>query len=167
MSKWIPPASIEDLYRGVTSFGTLNRPTSGERCEAELPKGIASFQLYSLSTPNGQKVGILLEELGIQYDAHVTRIGPEHLKQFTSGFVRVNPNSKIPAAVDNDPTDGGEPIRLFESASILYYLAEKYGRFIPKTTRGRAECLNWLMWQMGGQVFQLKSKADFSHSDCQ
>ena len=98
---------------------------------------------------NGQKVGILLEEIGLPYDAHVIRIA--RLQQFTSGFVAINPNSKIPAAVDLEPVDGSRPVRLFESASIMLYLAEKYGKFIPSCPRKKAECMNWIMWQTSGQ----------------
>ena len=130
-------------------MGGMNRPTSGARSEGRLETGGAPFQLYSLATPNGQKVGILLEEIGLPYDAHVIRIA--RLQQFTSGFVAINPNSKIPAAVDLEPVDGGRPVRLFESASIMLYLAEKYGKFIPSCPRKKAECMNWIMWQTSGQ----------------
>lgn len=148
-SVWQPPQSIEDMYSRSHSMGGMNRPTSGARSEKALEIGQAPFQLYSLATPNGQKCGILLEELKIPYDAHVVNIA--RLEQFTSGFVKINPNSKIPAAVDLMPRDGGPPLRLFESASIMVYLAEKYDRFIPKTPRERAECLSWVMWQIAGQ----------------
>lgn len=137
------------------TFGAINKPTSGPRSEEELPKGKHAIQLYSLGTPNGQKVTILLEELGVEYDAW--RIPIMELKQFTRGFVAVNPNSKIPAMSDSNPDSNeldaaaaeGDPIRVFESGSILIYLAEKYGKFIPKDKRLRAECISWLMWQMG------------------
>ena len=148
-NEWEPPATIESIYQRASSMWGMNRPTSGERSETELEVGIASFQLYSLATPNGQKVGILLEELKVPYDAHVVNIG--RLEQFTKGFVSVNPNSKIPAAMDLAPLDGGPPLRLFESCSIMLYLAEKCGRYIPKDPRKRAECINWIMWQMAGQ----------------
>ena len=147
---WAPPPRIEAIYAEASSMGGMNCPTAGARSEGRLEIGAAPFQLYSLSTPNGQKVGILLEELGIPYDAHVIRIA--QLQQFTTGFVDVNPNSKIPAAVDRCPVDGGgAPLRLFESASIMLYLAEKYGRFLPSCPRKRAECMNWVMWQTSGQ----------------
>jgi GSH-dependent disulfide-bond oxidoreductase len=146
MSDWEPPQSIETIYEKTSSMGGMNRPTSGKRSEEELPIGSAHFQLYSLATPNGQKIGILLEELDIPYDAHVINIG--RLQQFTKGFVGVNPNSKIPAAMDHAPVDGGHPLRLFESGAMMLYLAEKYGKFFPQNPRKRAECMNWVMWQM-------------------
>uniref|UniRef100_A0A6B2LER2 Glutathione S-transferase n=1 Tax=Arcella intermedia TaxID=1963864 RepID=A0A6B2LER2_9EUKA len=115
-----------------------------------MPQGKASFQLYSLGTPNGIKAAIILEELGIDYDAHVINIMTGD--QFTSGFVSVNPNSKIPAAVDKEVlNDKGEPLKLFESGSIMLYLADKHKRFIPSDAAHRAEVLNWLFWQMAGQ----------------
>lgn len=129
-------------------MGGMNRPTAGERFEAELPRGDHGLQLYSLGTPNGQKVTILLEELGVDYDAY--KIDIMSLQQFGSAFVDINPNSKIPALLDysaDDTSDG--PLRVFESGSILLYLAEKYEKFIPKDLRKRTECMNWLMWQMG------------------
>ena len=135
-------------------FANINRPISGATHEKELPVGRHPLQLYSLGTPNGVKVTILLEELlaaghtGAEYDAWLIRIGEGD--QFGSGFVAVNPNSKIPAMLDRsaDP-----PIRLFESGSILVYLAEKFGAFLPTETRARAETFNWLMWQMGSAPF--------------
>eukprot|EP01035_Chromulina_nebulosa_P017637 gene17637-23215_t len=148
--EFIPPNKIDSLY-SVTlgnNFAAINAPTAGAREQKELPEGSAPFQLYSLSTPNGQKVGILLEELGIDYDAHVINIGKG--EQFTSGFVAVNPNSKIPAAVDKDGPNG-QRVNLFESGSILLYLAEKYNRFIPSDPLLRAQVINWLFWQVGGQ----------------
>lgn len=128
-------------------MGAMNKPTAGPREEEQLPRGDHPIQLYSLGTPNGMKVTILLEELGIEYDAW--KISIFQLKQFTTGFCEVNPNSKIPAMYDYAPTDGGDRLRVFESGSMLVYLAEKYGMFMPTTPRGRAECMNWLMWQMG------------------
>lgn len=127
--------------------GAMNRPTAGARSEEPLPKGEHALQLYSLGTPNGQKVAILLEELGIEYDAW--NIDILELKQFTSGFVECNPNSKIPCMFDHDSVGGGEPLRVFESGSILIYLAKKFGRFIPSDPRKEVEMMNWLMWQMG------------------
>ena len=135
------------------AFASINRPTAGAQTEVERPVGKHPLQLYSLATPNGQKVTILLEELlaagheGAEYDAWLINIGKGD--QFGSGFVEVNPNSKIPALMDHAPVDGGEPIRLFESASIMTYLAEKFSAFLPSETRARAETLNWLFWQMG------------------
>ena len=138
-------------------FANINRPTAGAQTTKELPVGKHPLQLYSLATPNGQKVTILLEELlaaghtGAEYDAWLIKIGDGD--QFGSGFVDVNPNSKIPALMDHAPAGGGKPIRLFESASIMTYLAEKFGAFLPTETRARAETLNWLFWQMGSAPF--------------
>ena len=135
----------------VTSF---NRPTSGATHEKELPVGFHPLQLYSLGTPNGQKITILLEELlalghsGAEYDAWLIRIGEGD--QFGSGFVAVNPNSKIPALVDRS---GPDPIRVFESGAILLYLAEKFGAFLPREAGPHAECLSWLFWQMGSAPY--------------
>ena len=135
-------------------FANINRPVAGPTHDKELPVGKHPFQLYSLATPNGQKVAILFEELlakGItdaEYDAWPIRIGEGD--QFGSGFVEVNPNSKIPALVDRS---GKEPVRIFESGAILVYLAEKFGEFLPKSGRERAETLSWLFWQMGSAPF--------------
>lgn len=143
------------------AFGSINRSTAGARTEEELPRGEHPLQLYSLATPNGQKATIMLEELGVEYDAWYISIMEE--KQFTSGFVAMNPNSKIPAMLDygagstesgyetKDLGDG--PVRIFESGSILVYLAEKYGKLLPKDVRNRTETMNWLMFQMGGAPF--------------
>lgn len=131
-------------------FAAINRPTAGAQTDKELPIGEHPFQLYSLGTPNGQKVTILFEELlaaghsGAEYDAWLINIRDGD--QFGSGFVSINPNSKIPALLDRS---GPEPIRVFESGAILLHLAEKFGAFIPTDPKGRAECLSWLMWQMG------------------
>mmetsp|Transcript_171019 Transcript_171019/g.548023 ORF Transcript_171019/g.548023 Transcript_171019/m.548023 type:complete len:312 (+) Transcript_171019:56-991(+) len=151
-AKWIPPERIEDLYKATdgNSFTGINQPTAGPRSESPLPRGETPFQLYSLATPNGWKVGILLEELGIAYDAHVINIGKG--EQFSSGFVGASPNSKIPAAVDFDGP-GGEPMALMEGAAIMLYLCEKYPDrgFCPSDVRLRSECLQWLFWQVGSQ----------------
>lgn len=131
-------------------FANINRPVSGATHDKVLSKGEHPLQLYSLATPNGVKVTILLEELlaagekGAEYDAWVTNILEGD--QFGSGFVEVNPNSKIPALIDES---GETPVRVFESGSILRYLAEKFGRFIPEAHAARTECFNWLFWQMG------------------
>lgn len=131
-------------------FANINRPVAGATHEKELPIGEHPLQLYSLGTPNGVKVTIMLEELlakGIseaEYNAHLIRIGEGN--QFSSGFVAINPNSKIPALVDNSVNP---PQRVFESGAILLYLAEKFAAFIPKDLVGRTECLSWLFWQMG------------------
>jgi GST-like protein len=135
-------------------FARINRPVAGATHDKALPVGRHPLQLYSLATPNGVKVTILLEELleaghaGAEYDAHLVRISEG--EQFASGFVDVNPNSKIPALLDRsrDP-----PIRVFESGSILLHLAEKFGAFIPRDAAGRAECLNWLFWQVGSTPY--------------
>ena len=135
-------------------FANINRPISGATHEKELPVGKHPLQLYSLGTPNGQKVTIMLEELralgrkGAEYDAWLIRIG--NGEQFSSGFVAINPNSKIPAMLDcsTDP-----PTRLFESGSMLFYLAEKFGAFLPTEHYRRAATMNWLMWQMGSAPF--------------
>eukprot|EP00729_Bicosta_minor_P000393 gene393-5010_t len=150
-AEWAPPSTIEVLYERDAKhvFSGINKPTAGARVEKAVLVGDAALQLYSLATPNGQKVGIILEELGIEYDAWVTNIGRG--EQFTSGFVEINPNSKIPCAVDREPADGGPAVKLFESGAILVYLAEKYNRFIPQDARQRAQCMSWLMWQMAGQ----------------
>lgn len=136
------------------AFANINRPVSGATHEKELPIGKHPLQLYSLGTPNGVKVTILLEELlalghaGAEYDAWLINIGAG--EQFGSGFVAINPNSKIPAMLDRsaDPA-----IRLFESGSMLIYLAEKFGAFLPGGGADRAETINWLMWQMGSAPF--------------
>jgi GSH-dependent disulfide-bond oxidoreductase len=134
-------------------FANINRPVSGSTHEKELPVGRHPFQLYSLATPNGQKVTIMLEELlalghkGAEYDAWLIRINGD---QFSSGFVGINPNSKIPAMVDRS---GAKPIRIFESGAILLYLAEKFGAFLPTEPAERAECFSWLFWQMGSAPF--------------
>jgi len=134
------------------TLGGMNRPTAGKRFESQLPKGKHGLQLYSLGTPNGQKVTILLEELGVEYDAYVIDI--MNLEQFGSAFVDINPNSKIPALLDYSVADDdNEPLRVFESASILLYLAEKERKFIPTDIRKKTECMNWLMWQMGSAPY--------------
>jgi GST-like protein len=145
---WTPPASS-----GGT-FANINRPVAGPTHEAELPVGKHPLQLYSLATPNGVKVTIMLEELlalghaGAEYDAWLIKINEG--AQFSSGFVDINPNSKIPALVDRSSS---EIVRVFESGSILVYLAEKFGAFLPTARVARAETLNWLFWQMGSAPF--------------
>ena len=135
-------------------FANINRPVSGATHEKALPIGKHPMQLYSLGTPNGIKVTIMLEELlalghsGAEYDAWLVRIRDGH--QFGSGFVEVNPNSKIPALMDRS---GTEPVRVFESGAILMYLAEKFGAFFPTDMAQRAECLSWLFWQMGSAPY--------------
>ena len=136
------------------AFASTNRPIAGPTHDKELPVGRHPLQLYSQGTPNGVKVTILLEELlalghaGAEYDAWLIKIGDGD--QFGSGFVAINPNSKIPALVDRS---GPKPIRVFESGSILLYLAEKFGEFLPKDIAARTETLNWLFWQMGSAPY--------------
>jgi len=135
-------------------FANINRPIAGPTHDKDLPVGRHPLQLYSLATPNGVKVTVMLEELlalghgGAEYDAWLIRISEG--EQFGSGFVAVNPNSKIPALLDRS---GPAPIRVFESGAILLYLAEKFGAFLPSEGRERAECLSWLFWQMGSAPF--------------
>jgi GSH-dependent disulfide-bond oxidoreductase len=139
---------------GGGRFANINRPVAGPTHEKELPVGKHPLQLYSLGTPNGVKVTILLEELlaaghrGAEYDAWLIKIGDGD--QFGSGFVKVNPNSKIPALLDRS---GPTPIRVFETGSILLYLADKFSAFVPKDVATRAECLSWLFWQMGSAPY--------------
>jgi GST-like protein len=151
---YVPPKVWAWTMGSGGRFANINRPVAGATHEKELPIGRHPLQLYSLATPNGQKVTILLEELlalGIeaaQYDAWLIRIGDG--EQFGSGFVAVNPNSKIPALMDRS---GPRPIRVFESGAILLYLAEKFGAFVPQQPGARAECLSWLFWQMGSAPY--------------
>src|SRR3569832_434500 len=135
-------------------FANITRPIAGATHDKVLPVGKHPFQLYSLGTPNGIKVTVMLEELleaghkGAEYDAWLINIGSGD--QFGSGFVDVNPNSKIPAMVDRS---GPEPVRVFESGAILVYLAEKFGEFLPSSGPERAETLSWLFWQMGSAPY--------------
>ena len=135
-------------------FANINRPISGATHEKDLPRGKHPLQLYSLGTPNGVKVTVMLEELlalghtGAEYDAWLIRI--QEGQQFSSGFVSVNPNSKIPALLD---CSGEQPVRVFESGAILLYLAEKFGTLLPTDPAQRAECLSWLFWQMGSAPY--------------
>jgi GST-like protein len=151
---YVPPKVWVWNKENGGAFASINRPTAGAREDRDLPVGRHPLQLYSLATPNGIKVTILLEELlaaghaGAEYDAWLIDIGKGH--QFGSGFVAVNPNSKIPALVDRSTTP---PTRVFESGAILLYLAEKFGAFLPDDPAGRAECLSWLFWQMGSAPF--------------
>lgn len=135
-------------------FANINRPIAGSTHEKELPRGEHPLQLHSMGTPNGVKVTVMLEELlaaghkGAEYDAWMIQIGEGD--QFGSGFVEVNPNSKIPALLD---TTTDPETRVFESGAILLYLAEKFGAFIPQDHKGRTECMNWLFWQMGSAPY--------------
>jgi GST-like protein len=151
---YTPPAVWTWDKESGGRFANINRPIAGATHDKSLPIGRHPLQLYSMGTPNGVKVTILLEELlaagqtSAEYDAWLIRIGEGD--QFGSGFVEVNPNSKIPALVDRS---GAEPVRVFESGAILLYLAEKFGAFLPAAGRDRAECLSWLFWQMGSAPF--------------
>jgi GST-like protein len=153
-SEYIPPKVWTWSKASGGAFANINRPIAGPTHDKELPVGKHPLQLYSQGTPNGQKVTIMLEELlarghsGAEYDAWLIRIGEGD--QFSSGFVAVNPNSKIPALMDRS---GPEPIRVFESGAILLYLAEKFGEFLPEEASARAECLSWLFWQMGSAPY--------------
>jgi len=150
---YVPPKVWQwDMESGGT-FSKINRPISGKTHDEELPVGKHPLQLYSQGTPNGVKVTVLLEEMlalgehRAEYDAWLLRING---KQFGSGFVEINPNSKIPALVDRS---GTKPVRVFESAVIMLYLAEKFGHFLPKDPEVRPELLSWLFWQMGSAPF--------------
>lgn len=151
---YIPPAVWTWTPGHGGRFANINRPIAGPTHEQALPVGKHPLQLYSLGTPNGVKVTVMLEELlqaghtGAEYDAWLVRINEG--AQFGSGFVEVNPNSKIPALMDRS---GPEPIRVFESGAILIYLAEKFGAFLPTEPAQRAECLSWLFWQVGSAPF--------------
>jgi GST-like protein len=153
-SQYVPPAVWTWQQGNGGEFANINRPTSGATHEKELPVGQHPFQLYSLATPNGQKVTIMFEELlaaghaGAEYDASLINITKGD--QFGSGFVAINPNSKIPALVDRS---GATPIRVFESGAILLYLAEKFRAFLPADHATRTECLSWLFWQMGAAPY--------------
>ena len=154
MTDYIPPAVWTWDSESGGQFANINRPIAGPTHDKKLPVGKHPFQLYSLATPNGIKVTILFEELlvaghsGAEYDAWLIDI--RNGDQFGSGFVAINPNSKIPALVDRS---GSEPVRLFESGAMLIHLAEKFGAFFPASGAARAETLSWLMWQMGSAPF--------------
>ena len=154
-SPYTPPAVWQWNKENGGKFASINRPISGATHDKELPVGKHPLQLYSLATPNGVKVTVMLEELlalghsGAEYDAWLIRI--HEGAQFGSGFVAVNPNSKIPALLDR--SDAAHPIRVFESGAILMHLAEKFGAFLPQEPAQRAECLSWLFWQMGSGPF--------------
>jgi GST-like protein len=151
--EYTPPAVWSWNKESGGRFAAINRPIAGPTHDKELPVGRHPLQLYSLATPNGVKVTVMLEELlaaghtGAEYDAWLIQISGD---QFGSGFVAVNPNSKIPALMDRS---GPEPIRVFESGAILVHLAEKFGAFLPTDAKGRAECLSWLFWQMGSAPY--------------
>lgn len=151
--KYVPPRVWTWDQSSGGKFANINRPTAGSTHDKDLPVGEHPLQLYSLATPNGVKVTVLLEELlemgrDAEYDAWLINIGDG--EQFSSGFVDVNPNSKIPALLDRGTP---EPTRVFESGAILIYLAEKFEGFLPTSGKARTECFNWLMWQMGSTPF--------------
>ncbi|MET2825531.1 glutathione-dependent disulfide-bond oxidoreductase [Mesorhizobium shangrilense] len=154
MTEYTPPKVWTWKQGNGGTFANINRPIAGSTHDKELPVGEHPLQLYSLATPNGVKVTIMLEELlarghkGAEYDAWLIKIGDGD--QFGSGFVEVNPNSKIPALMDRS---GKTPVRIFESGSILVYLAEKFGEFLPTEQPARAEVLSWLFWQMGSAPY--------------
>ncbi len=153
-TEYVPPKVWTWENQGGGKFTNINRPIAGATHEKELPVGKHPLQLYSLGTPNGVKVTVLLEELlalgheGAEYDAFLINIGDGD--QFSSGFVEVNPNSKIPALLDvsTDPHT-----RVFESGAIMVYLAEKFGELLPEEPSARAECMSWLFWQMGSAPY--------------
>ena len=153
-TEYVPPQVWQWNKPNGGAFLSINRPIAGATHDKELPVGRHPLQLYSLGTPNGVKVTVMLEELlalghaGAEYDAWLIRINDG--EQFGSGFVAVNPNSKIPALLDRS---GPVPIRVFESGAILLHLAEKFGAFLPREAAARAECLSWLFWQMGSAPF--------------
>ncbi|RFU48940.1 glutathione-dependent disulfide-bond oxidoreductase [Paraburkholderia sp. DHOC27] len=152
--EYVPPKVWTWNKENGGRFANINRPIAGPTHDKELPVGKHPLQLYSLATPNGVKVTVMLEELlalghsGAEYDAWLIRIGDGD--QFGSGFVDVNPNSKIPALLDRS---GSKPVRVFESGAILLYLAEKFGALLPTESSARAECLSWLFWQMGSAPY--------------
>lgn len=154
MAEYVPPKVWTWDAESGGRFANINRPIAGAIREQELPQGEHPFQLYSLATPNGVKVTIMFEELlalghtGAEYDAYTINIGEGD--QFGSGFVELNPNSKIPALLDKS---GPEPIRVFESAAILVHLAEKFGEFLPTEAAPRAETMSWLFWLMGSAPY--------------
>ncbi|MCA0301227.1 MAG: glutathione-dependent disulfide-bond oxidoreductase [Proteobacteria bacterium] len=153
-SEYVPPKVWTWNKASGGRFANINRPIAGPTHDHELPVGKHPMQLYSLGTPNGQKVTVMLEELlalghkGAEYDAWLIKIGEG--QQFGSGFVAINPNSKIPALLDRSEP---KPVRVFESGAILQYLAEKFGAFLPTERAARAECLSWLFWQMGSAPY--------------
>jgi len=153
-SEYVPPKVWTWEQPNGGTFASINRPIAGATHDAELPRGKHPFQLYSMGTPNGVKVTVMFEELltaghaGAEYDAWLISIGKGD--QFGSGFVDINPNSKIPALVDYS---GDAPLRVFESGSILVHLAEKFGAFLPTDFAARTECMNWLFWQMGSAPY--------------
>ncbi len=158
IESYTPPKIWTQDQENGGKFANINSPTAGARQDKALPVGDAPLQLYSLNTPNGVKINILLEELAeldikeAAYNAYLIDISKGD--QFGSGFVAINPNSKIPALVDHSPSEAGEPLAIFESGAILMYLAEKFGKFIPmQQGKARVECLSWLMWQMGSAPF--------------
>jgi GST-like protein len=154
MSEYVPPKVWKWDAESGGQFASINRPIAGSTHDKDLEVGKHPFQLYSMGTPNGVKVTVMLEELlalghtGAEYNAYAVKIGAGD--QFSSGFVDINPNSKIPALVDQS---GGKPFRIFESGAILVHLAEKFGEFLPTEPAARAEVMSWLFWQMGSAPY--------------
>ncbi len=154
LPSYTPPKIWKWDSKNGGAFANINRPIAGSTHDKQLPVGKHPLQLYSLATPNGVKVTVMLEELlelgfkGAEYDAYLIRIGDGD--QFGSDFVKINPNSKIPALMDYSTA---EPTRVFESGAILLYLAEKFGALLPKNSEMRAECLSWVFWQMGSAPY--------------
>lgn len=154
MSNYTPPKVWQWDSESGGTWAKINRPIAGPTHDQDLPIGQHPLQLYSMGTPNGQKVTIMLEELlalgetGAEYDAHLIKIGDGD--QFSSGFIEANPNSKIPALMDHSTSN---PTRVFESGAILLYLAEKFGQLMPTEYAARTECLSWLFWQMGSAPY--------------
>ncbi|CAK9047583.1 Disulfide-bond oxidoreductase YghU (GSH-dependent disulfide-bond oxidoreductase YghU) (GST N2-2) (Organic hydroperoxidase), partial [Durusdinium trenchii] len=153
-AEWEAPSVITKLYPEKFAANSMelkptgNAPVAGPRVEKALEKGSARFQLYSVATPNGQKAGIVLEEMGVEYDAHIIHIGKGD--QFGSAFTEVNPNGKIPALVDQDGPNG-EPLHIMESGALLLHMAEQTGKFLPSDPRDRMSTIQWLFWQAGSQ----------------
>jgi len=156
LNEYTPPAVWTHDQESGGKFANINAPTAGPRADVDLSVGEHAFQLYSLATPNGVKATVMFEELleaghsGAEYDAWPINIGDG--EQFGSGFVELNPNSKIPALAVHDK-DADQPMRIFESGSMLVYLAERFDAFLPKDIRGRTEVMNWLFWQMGSAPY--------------
>jgi len=159
MNEYVTPKVWTFDSESGGTWSKINRPVAGATHEELLPEGAHPLQLYSMGTPNGQKVTIMLEELltlGVseaEYDAHLIKIGDS--EQFSTGFVNINPNSKIPALIDRSEVDrsGQKPVRVFESGAILLYLAEKFGHFLPAQLSERTEALNWLFWLQGSAPY--------------
>mmetsp|Transcript_3515 Transcript_3515/g.6067 ORF Transcript_3515/g.6067 Transcript_3515/m.6067 type:complete len:272 (-) Transcript_3515:44-859(-) len=167
MASWDPPSVVSDMFSKEFSKNSMeldrtgNAPVAGARFEEELERGEERYQLYSLATPNGQKVSIMLEELGVGYDAFKINIGAG--EQFSTGFTKVNPNGKIPALVDTQSPGGGD-YNVMETASILLYLAEQHDKFLPKDFKARHNVMQWLFFQMGSAPYLGQFNHFFSYA---